>query len=133
MVFTEGDLPLEKKRSVLLVEDNPDTVEFLSRRLVDEGYDVMVARNGRDALRIATAELPSAVVLDINLPLLNGDEVCRELRKQDATARTPVVFVTAETETRVKDLLEPGLTICLEKAIKSKTLLEALKDLVPAD
>jgi DNA-binding response OmpR family regulator len=124
---------LEKKRSVLLVEDNPDTVEFLSRRLVDEGYDVMVARNGRDALRIATAELPSAVVLDINLPLLNGDEVCRELRKQDATARTPVVFVTAETETRVKDLLEPGLTICLEKAIKSKTLLEALKDLVPAD
>lgn len=124
---------MEKKRSVLLVEDNPDTVEFLSRRLVDEGYDVMVARNGRDALRIATAELPSAVVLDINLPLLNGDEVCRELRKQDATARTPVVFVTAETETRVKDLLEPGLTICLEKAIKSKTLLEALKDLVPAD
>lgn len=129
----EGDLPMEKKRSVLLVEDNPDTVEFLSRRLVDEGYDVMVARNGRDALRIATAELPSAVVLDINLPLLNGDEVCRELRKQDATARTPVVFVTAETETRVKDLLEPGLTICLEKAIKSKTLLEALKDLVPGD
>jgi DNA-binding response OmpR family regulator len=124
---------MDKKRSVLLVEDNPDTVEFLSRRLVDEGYDVMVARNGRDALRIATAELPSAVVLDINLPLLNGDEVCRELRKQDATARTPVVFVTAETETRVKDLLEPGLTICLEKAIKSKTLLEALRDLVPAD
>lgn len=122
-----------KKRSVLLVEDNPDTVEFLSRRLIDEGYDVMVARNGRDALRIANAELPSAVVLDINLPLLNGDEVCRELRRQPATARTPVVFVTAETEQRVHDLLEPGLTICLEKAIKSKTLIEALRGLVPAE
>ncbi|MDB5095915.1 MAG: diguanylate cyclase protein [Cyanobacteria bacterium RYN_339] len=123
---------MDKKRSVLLVEDNPDTVEFLSRRLVDEGYDVMIARNGRDALRIATAELPSAVVLDINLPLLNGDEVCRELRKHDATSRMPIVFVTAETETRVKDLLVPGLTICLEKAIKSKTLLDALRELVPS-
>ena len=119
-------------RSILLVEDNPDTVEFLSRRLVDEGYEVLVARNGRDALRIATAELPSAVVLDINLPLMNGDDVCRELRRQTATARTPVIFVTAETEGRVRDLLEPGLTVCLEKAIKSKTLLEALKQLVPA-
>ena len=122
---------MEKKRSILLVEDNPDTVEFLGRRLVDEGYEVLVARNGKDALRIATSELPSAVVLDINLPLMNGDDVCRELRRLPATARIPVVFVTAETEHRVQDLLEPGLTVCLEKAIKSKTLLEALALLLP--
>lgn len=117
-------------RSVLLVEDNPDTVEFLSRRLVDEGYQVLVARNGHDALRIATAELPAAVVLDINLPLMNGDDVCRELRRQASTARMPVIFVTAETESRVQDLLEPGLTVCLEKAIKSATLLQALDALL---
>lgn len=121
------------KRAILIVEDNPDTVEFLGRRLDDEGFEVLVARNGRDALRIATSELPAAVVLDINLPLMNGDDVCRELRKQPATARMPVVFVTAETEVRVQDLLEPGLTICLEKAIKSKTLLEALRLLLPAE
>lgn len=121
---------LAEKPAILLVEDNPDTVEFLRRRLNDEGFDVLVARNGRDALRIATTELPAAVVLDINLPLLNGDDVCRELRKNPSTARTPVVFVTAETETRVADLLEPGLTVCLEKAIKSKTLLEALDGLL---
>jgi CheY-like chemotaxis protein len=122
---------MDKKRSILLVEDNPDTVEFLGRRLVDEGYEVLVARNGKDALRIATSELPSAVVLDINLPLMNGDDVCREMRRLPATSRTPVVFVTAETENRVQDLLEPGLTVCLEKAIKSKTLLEALALLLP--
>ena len=117
-------------RSVLLVEDNPDTVEFLSRRLADAGYEVKIARNGVDALRIATSELPSAVILDINLPQMNGDEVCREMRKQPATATTPVIFVTAETEQRVQDLLEPKLTLCLEKAIKSKTLLAALDEVL---
>ena len=120
------------KRSVLLVEDNPDTVEFLARRLQEEGYEILIARNGRDALRIALAELPAAVVLAVNLPQLNGDLVCRELRANPATARIPVVFVTAETEDRVRELLVPGLTVCLEKAIKSKTLLAALAELLPA-
>lgn len=115
---------------ILLVEDNPDTVEFLSKRLVEAGYQVKVARNGMDALRIATSEHPAAIVMDINLPQMNGDEVCREMRKQPATAKTPVIFVTAETEQRVQDLLQPGLTLCLEKAIKSKTLLEALESVL---
>lgn len=117
-------------RTLLLVEDNPDTVEFLSKRLVEAGYGVLVARNGADALKVATQELPSAVVLDINLPQLNGDEVCRRLRAQATTAKIPVIFVTAETSQRVQDLLEPGLTVCLEKAIKSKTLLAALDEIL---
>jgi CheY-like chemotaxis protein len=115
---------------ILLVEDNPDTVEFLSKRLVEAGYAVKVARNGLDALRIATSEHPAAIVMDINLPQMNGDEVCRQLRKTPATSKIPVIFVTAETEQRVQDLLEPKLTVCLEKAIKSKTLLAALDDVL---
>jgi CheY-like chemotaxis protein len=115
---------------ILLVEDNPDTVEFLSKRLVEAGYAVKVARNGLDALRIATSEHPAAIVMDINLPQMNGDEVCRQLRKTPSTSKIPVIFVTAETEQRVQDLLEPKLTVCLEKAIKSKTLLAALDDVL---
>lgn len=110
---------------ILLVEDNPDTVEFLSKRLVDAGYEVMIARNGADALRIGSTERPAAIVMDINLPQLNGDDVCRKLRQEPDTAGIPVIFVTAETEHRVQDLLDEK-TYCLEKAIKSKTLLEAL-------
>ena len=115
---------------ILLVEDNPDTVEFLSKRLAEAGYKVKIARNGMDALRLATSEHPAAIVMDINLPQMNGDEVCRTLRQQPATAKIPVIFVTAETEQRVQDLLEPKLTLCLEKAIKSKTLLAALDELL---
>jgi CheY-like chemotaxis protein len=118
------------KARILLVEDNPDTVEFLSRRLRDEGYDVLVARNGMDAWRLAGQELPDAIVLDINLPQLDGDEVARRLRGQPATAGIPIVFVTAETAARVQDLLVPGHTVCLEKAIKSRTLLDALSEVL---
>ncbi len=116
--------------SILLVEDNPDTVEFRGNRLVEEGYAVLVARNGLEAFQMATACLPAAIVLDVNLPELNGDEVCRRLRAREATANIPVVFVTAEASHRVADLLGPN-TLCLEKAIRSKTLIEALRRVLP--
>lgn len=116
---------------ILLVEDNPDTVEFLVRRLNDFGYEVRIARNGIEALHAIEEIVPAAVILDINLPLMNGDEVCRKMRANERTAEVPVIFVTAESEERVRDLLAPERTICLEKAIKTKTLLEALSRLAP--
>jgi CheY-like chemotaxis protein len=116
-----------------LVEDNPDTVEFLVRRLNDSGYGVRIARNGIEALRAIEETVPAAVILDINLPLMNGDEVCRKMRQNPRTAEVPVVFVTAESEDRVRDLMDqaPARTLCLEKAIKTKSLLEALSKLAP--
>ncbi|MNL66450.1 response regulator PleD [compost metagenome] len=62
---------------------------------------------------------------------MNGDDVCRKMRQNPRTAEVPVIFVTAESEDRVRDLLDPNRTICLEKAIKTKTLLEALSKLAP--
>lgn len=116
-------------RDILLVEDNPDTVEFLIRRLNDVGYQTRIARNGLEALRAVAAEPPAAIILDIHLPLMNGDDLCRQIRLDPRTAKVPVIFVTAESEERVRDLLEPGTTLCLEKAIKVKSLLQALERL----
>ena len=114
---------------ILLVEDNPDTVEFLVRRLNDRGYEVRIARNGIEALHAIEDIVPAAVILDINLPLMNGDDVCRKMRQNPRTAQVPVIFVTAESEDRVRDLLDPDRTICLEKAIKVKSLVSALHTL----
>lgn len=111
---------------ILLVEDNPDTVEFLIRRLNDAGYEVRIARNGLEALKAVTAAPPDVIVLDINLPLMNGDDLCRHLRQDPRTADVPIIFVTAESEERVRDLLRPDHTLCLEKAIKVKSLIAAL-------
>lgn len=115
---------------VLLVEDNPDTVEFLRRRLQDAGYDVLIARNGKDAWKIVQDHELAAAILDINLPLLNGDEVCRMIRSDPRTRALPVVFVTADNEERVRDLLD-DITLCLEKAIRTKTLLRVLQEVIP--
>ncbi|MEB3284438.1 MAG: response regulator [Candidatus Sericytochromatia bacterium] len=117
--------------SILLVEDNPDTVDFLARRLRDRGYHVMVARNGVDALRLSIERRPDAVVMDVNLPQMDGDVVARHLRDHPATAHIPIVFVTAETSRRVADLLAAGNTICLEKAIKTQAVVDALETLLP--
>ncbi len=114
---------------ILLVEDNPDTVEFLVRRLNDFGYAVRIARNGIEALHAIEDFVPAAVILDINLPLMNGDDVCRKMRQSPRTTQVPVIFVTAESEDRVRDLLDPETTICLEKAIKVKSLVSALESL----
>lgn len=114
------------------MEDNPDTVSFLARRLEEEGYVVRVARDGHVAREAIAESLPAAVVMDINLPVLNGDDLARELRRNPRTATLPVVFVTAESEERVQDLLEPGRTLCLEKAIKTRALLSALSQVLEA-
>lgn len=115
---------------ILLVEDNPDTVEFLQRRLREAGYGVRVARNGLEALRSVALDAPAVVILDINLPLINGDDVCRQLRGNEQTEHLPIIFMTAEPSERVKDLLATPRTLCLEKAIKTKSLLEALERLL---
>lgn len=115
---------------ILLVEDNPDTVEFLQRRLREAGYGVRVARNGLEALRSVALDAPAVVILDINLPLINGDDVCRQLRENEQTEHLPIIFMTAESSERVKDLLAIPRTLCLEKAIKTKSLLEALERLL---
>lgn len=123
---------MNPRPEILLVEDNPDTVSFLARRLEEEGYTVRVARDGQVAREAIAEAVPAAVVMDINLPVVNGDELAREIRRNPRTAALPVVFVTAESEERVQDLLEPGRTLCLEKAIKTRALLTALSQVLEA-
>lgn len=113
-----------------MVEDHPDTVAYLAKRLQQAGYQALVARNGEEAWTRVRQELPDAVVMDVNLPLMDGDEVARRMRAEARTARTPIVFVTAERAERVGPLLALGHARCLEKAIKTKALLEALEELL---
>ncbi len=116
--------------SVLLAEDNPDTVDFLSRRLSEAGFDVLVARNGADAFALALREKPDAIVIDVNLPRVAGDEVIRRLRAEAALGVTPVIFVTADYTTRVAQSLVPGQVLCMEKAIRARALIENLQGLL---
>lgn len=80
---------------VLLVEDHEELWEFLSRRLRRRGFDVVLAHDGQQALDQAVAEEPDIILLDMNLPVLDGWAVAGRLRAGDATASIPIIAVTA--------------------------------------
>jgi two-component system sensor histidine kinase/response regulator len=89
---TELDPPLA---DILIVDDMPDNLRLLSAMLSDHGYKVRKAINGDRALRAIQAVRPDLVLLDINMPEMNGYDVCRILKQGDRTADIPVIFISA--------------------------------------
>jgi two-component system, OmpR family, phosphate regulon response regulator PhoB len=84
--------------TVLLVEDERDIAELVRYHVEKAGMRVVHAAEGGTALRLARAELPDVVVLDLMLPGLDGLEVCRQLRREAATRRLPIIMLTARGE-----------------------------------
>lgn len=80
---------------LLLVEDHEEIWDFLSRRLTRRGHEVSVATDGQMALDKARAEKPEAMLLDMNLPVLDGWSVARTLKDDPATANIPIIALTA--------------------------------------
>ena len=86
-------------RPVLIVEDDPDIAEGLRYNLEREGLDVRVALTGEQGLAFALDQKspPALVILDLMLPGMSGTELCRRLRREPATRRTPIIMLTART------------------------------------
>jgi len=85
--------------SVLVVEDTIANLRLLSELLSAQGYEVRAVTNGRQAIQAVEREPPDLILLDINMPELNGYEVCRQLRAQERSKDVPVIFITALTDT----------------------------------
>src|SRR5947209_19491607 len=86
------------KSKILIVEDEAALVEVLSYNLQREGYEVAIAKEGREGLRKAQTQLPDLVILDLMLPGLNGLDICRELRASPRTAGILILMLTAKGE-----------------------------------
>jgi two-component system, sensor histidine kinase and response regulator len=87
-----------KKPQVLIVDDIPSNLNFLSEVLHLEGIGVMLATSGADALEIARYKLPDLILLDIAMPMMDGYEVCSRLKADPSTHEIPVIYLTAHTE-----------------------------------
>jgi len=83
------------KKRVLLVEDHEDNIELMTLELTMLGYDVSVARNGLEAVDMATANPPDIIVLDILLPKMDGFEAAQRIRANSKTCNTPILAATA--------------------------------------
>ena len=109
---------------VLIVEDEKDVREMLRLNLKAGGFDVLEAHNGAEGLAIAKAELPSVVILDLMMPEMSGMEVCRALRRNPATSRSPILMLTAKsTEVDKVAGLEVGADDYVTKPFSPRELL----------
>lgn len=86
------------KGRILVVEDDIDISKMLRIYFDSQGYEVLIANKGNDALDICRTKLPSVIVLDINLPDIEGYEVCRRLRSNTRTSYVPIIFLTQRDE-----------------------------------
>ena len=84
-------------RKILVIDDEPDVVSYLSAFLEDEGFHVLSAGNGPDGLVLAREESPDLITLDITMPGMSGIEVLTALRRDDGLCHIPVVIITGVT------------------------------------
>jgi CheY-like chemotaxis protein len=85
---------MNKPLKVLLADDETGVQKMVSRRLVSQGYEVILADDGEQALRLAREKLPDIIVMDVMMPKMNGDEVASELKNDARTAEIPIIFLT---------------------------------------
>ncbi len=118
---------------LLLVEDHEEIWDFLSRRLTRRGYEVSVATDGQAGLDRARADLPDIVLLDMNLPVLDGWTVARTLKGEPATAAIPVIALTAHAMSGDREkALAAGCDDYHPKPIEFARLLTQIEALAPA-
>ena len=80
---------------ILLVEDNDMNRDMLSRRLVRNGYEVLLAMDGQQGVDMALSEHPDLILMDMSLPVIDGWEATRRIKSNDATRQIPVIALTA--------------------------------------
>ena len=117
-------------KKILIADDEPDILEIIQYNLQAEGFEVITAKNGNEAIEKAKRNLPDLIILDIMMPGKTGMEVCNLLRQQPAFKNTLIIFLTALSDetTEVKGL-ESGADDYLTKPISPKILVSKVNAL----
>ena len=93
-----SDSPSDRRPVILAVDDDPDILKLVVFRLERSGYVVLQARDGEEALRLALERPPDLFVVDVMMPKMDGLELVRRLRAEEATSRTPIIMLTARAQ-----------------------------------
>lgn len=116
---------------ILLVDDEPDILEFVGYNLKKEGYQVYSASNGIEAIQIAKKEKPNLILLDVMMPDMDGIETCREIRDIDGLKNVLVAFLTARNEDYSQIAgFDAGADDYINKPIKPRVLISRINALL---
>jgi two-component system, OmpR family, alkaline phosphatase synthesis response regulator PhoP len=116
---------------ILLVDDEPDVLEFLGYNLRKEGYQIFACSNGRDAIETAANILPHLIIMDVMMPSMDGIEACREIKQSPELESTVIIFLTARGEDYSQIAgFEAGADDYVTKPIKPRVLISRVKALL---
>ena len=119
------------QQTILIIEDDPAIVDALSYSLQAEGFEVLTAADGESGLQRARAALPDLVVLDLMLPKMDGLQICREIKGNDATRHVRVLMLTAKAEETDEIVgFRLGADDYVSKPYKQKALVQRIKALL---
>jgi CheY-like chemotaxis protein len=119
---------------ILVVEDNEENRDSLSRRLQRRGFEVLVAPDGRVGVEMARAEKPDLVLMDMNMPEVDGWEATRQLKADPQMEKTPVIALTAHAMTGDRErAMQAGCTDYHTKPIEFAKLLSQIETILRGD
>ncbi|HBS84945.1 MAG: DNA-binding response regulator [Bacteroidetes bacterium GWF2_38_335] len=122
---------MEKKYKILLVDDEPDIIEFIRYNLIKEGFEVYHAENGIKAIEIAKQIEPHLIILDVMMPGMDGIETCSSIRQISNLKKTVITFLTARGEDYSQIAgFEAGADDYITKPIKPKVLISRINALL---
>lgn len=114
-------------KTVLVIEDNADNLRLISYPLRRWGYAVITAENGEEGIRLAGETTPEFIIVDINLPDIDGLEVTRRLRETESGRNVPIVAITSLAMAGDRErVLEAGCNAYFEKPIDPLTIMERI-------
>ncbi|MDX1543769.1 MAG: response regulator transcription factor, partial [Christiangramia sp.] len=121
----------KKDIQILLVDDEPDILEIVGYNLSSEGYNVITADNGADAVKLAKKNKPHLIILDVMMPEMDGIEACEQIRKIPDLEDTIITFLTARGEDYSQMAgFDAGADDYITKPIKPKVLVSKVKALL---
>jgi two-component system, OmpR family, alkaline phosphatase synthesis response regulator PhoP len=119
------------KTTILLVDDEPDILEIVGYNLEQEGYQVVTAKNGKEAIKKALESLPTLIIMDVMMPEMDGMEACEIIRKTPELQNVLIVFLTARGEDYSQIAgFEAGADDYIAKPIKPKLLVSKVKSIL---
>jgi len=127
----KNSTPSPQTKLILVADDEPDIVTIVEMILRSQGYDVLKAANGLEALELAERHNPDLILLDIMMPDMDGWEVLRLLHVDPSTAEIPVAMISAKTGSRAKiTSMQEGAVDYITKPFDSRELLTKVREIL---